>query len=268
MGRATNPENNPPLIEYKNVTVMRNDRVALDKMNLCIGVGEHVAILGPNGAGKSSLIKTITRELWPVENGSRYSLRILGKDRWDVTELRSHLGIVGAEALKSELLDFTCREMVLSGFFSSVGIWPNHHVTPAMERKTDEVMEFLGITHLAPVDSNQISTGESRKIRIARALVHDPGTMLLDEPTSSLDPGATAELRETMRKIAAQGKSLIMITHNLSDIVPEIERVILINHGKVVGDGNKRQMLTGHTLTELFGVQLEVFRRDGYYYCW
>src|SRR3990172_10688276 len=118
---------------------MRNDRIALDKISLAIGVGEHVAILGPNGAGKSSLIKTITRELWPVENGARSSLRILGKERWDVTELRRHLGIVGAEPLRSLLLDFTCREMVLSGFFSSVGIWPNHRVTRAMERKTAEV---------------------------------------------------------------------------------------------------------------------------------
>jgi iron complex transport system ATP-binding protein len=268
MGRTTDSESTPPLIEYQNVTVMRNDRIALDKMSLSISVGEHVAILGPNGAGKSSLIKTITRELWPVENGSDYSLRILGKELWDVAELRSHLGIVGAEPLKSQLLDFTCREMVLSGFFGSVGIWPNHHVTPAMERKTDEVMEFVGITHLSDVDSSQISTGESRRIMIARALVHNPRTMLLDEPTSSLDPGATAELRQTMRKIAGHGKSLVMITHNLSDIVPEIERVILIRQGKVVGDGNKRQMLTSAKLSQLFGVSLEVFRRDGYYYCW
>jgi len=101
---------------------------------------------------------------------------------------------------------------------------------------------------------------------IARALVHDPQALLLDEPTSSLDPRATVELRRIMRKIATRGKSLIVITHNLSDIIPEIKRVILVADGKIVADGSKAELLKAEYLANLFGIKLEIYQREGYYY--
>lgn len=258
----------PPLIEYKNVTLMRNNRKVLDNISLSIEVGEHVAILGANGAGKSSLIKTITRELHPLAGNSRSYLRILGKELWNVEELRNRLGIVSPEAGKSSFADFSCQEVVLSGFFSSAGIWPFHQVTPRMKKKAAEVMKLMGIYHLRAVSINEVSTGESRLVTIGRALVNDPATMLLDEPTSSLDLQAARELRGVLRKIAGEGKSIVMITHNLSDIIPEIQRVVFIRGGKVVQDAQKDKILTAESLSELFGVNLEVVKRDGYYYCW
>ncbi len=261
-------ETRSPLIEYKDVTVVRNRRVVLDKVSLSIGQGEHVAILGPNGAGKSSLIKTVTRELYPVSDGSNSYLHLLGREMWDVFELRSRLGIVSADILAGRFGNPTCRQMVLSGFFSSTSIWPHHEVTPEMASRATAILDFLGIQRLSNRKISEVSTGESRLVLIGRALVHDPSTMLLDEPTSSLDPRACLELRQTMRKLAGQGKAIVMITHDLSDIIPEIGRVILIRDGRVVGDGQKADMLTSETLSGLFGVQLEVVRRDGFYHCW
>ncbi len=258
----------PPLIEYKDVTLMRGSRKALDGISLSIAVGEHVAILGPNGAGKSSLIKTITRELHTFEETPDSFLRILGKERWNVMELRNQLGIVSPEAVKSRFYDFSCMEIVLSGFFGSAGIWAYQEVTAEMKKKAKEAMKFLGIYHLAGTSIDEISTGESRLVTIARSLVNEPLAMLLDEPTSSLDPQATRKLRRKLSKIAAQGKGIVMITHNLSDIIPEIQRVIMIRGGKVVQDGDKEQILTAKNLSVLFGGKLELIRRDGYYYCW
>ena len=258
----------PPLIEYKNITLLRGHRKALDGISLSIDVGEHVAILGPNGAGKSSLIKTITRELRTFEENPGSHLRILGKELWNVTELRNQLGIVGPEPVKSSFYDFTCLEIVLSGFFSSSGIWAYQEVTAEMKKKAKEVMKFLGIYHLAGTSIDEISTGESRLVTIARALVNDPLAMLLDEPTSSLDLQAARKVRRTLSKIAAQGKGIVMITHNLSDIMPEIQRVVMIRGGKVFQDGAKEKILTAESLSALFGGKLEVMRRDGYYYCW
>jgi iron complex transport system ATP-binding protein len=257
-----------PLIEYKNITVQQNGNTILDNLSLTIHAGEHVAILGPNGAGKSSLLKTITREYYPLSNGTNAYLRILGSECWDIFELRSHLGIVSGESLKSQFRDFSCREMVLSGFFGGTGLWPYDQVTPEMESKAAEVMEFLRISHLAAKYTQEISTGESRLVMIGRALVHDPPAVLLDEPTANLDPRATHELRDTLRRIAGQGKSIIMITHDLGDIVPEIKRIILIRSGKVAGDGVKEKLLNSEVLSQLFGIHLEVLRRDGYYFCW
>lgn len=260
---------NPPLLEYKNVTVMRNSRRVLHDISLSIAAGEHVAILGPNGAGKSSLIKTITRELYPIEQNKESYMRLLGKDRWIVEDLRKRLGIVSPEVTKSSFANFTCQEIVLSGFFASAGVWPYfHRVTGAMREKTTEVMKLLGIYHLRDKSSEEISTGESRLLMIGRALVSDPPTMLLDEPTSSLDLQASRKTRAIMRRLAGAGKNLIMITHNLTDIIPEIERVVLIRSGRIVQDGGKEKLLTSETLSALFGLKLEVFKKDGFYYVW
>jgi len=256
------------LVEYRDVTVMRNNRRVLNRISFSIDIGEHVAILGPNGAGKSSLIKTITRELYPVRKSSNSYLRILGKELWNIAELRDQLGIVGSDAVKSTFRDFSCQEIILSGFFSSSGIWPYHRITADMKKRAREVMKLMGISHLQDSCINEISTGESRLVMIGRALVNNPSTMLLDEPTSNLDPQATRNVRHTLSRIANDGKSIVMITHNLSDIIPEIQRVLLISNGKIVRDGEKDMVLTADSLSTLFGVELDVIRKNGYYFCW
>ena len=244
----------------------RGRRVVLDGVTLSIAQGEHAAILGPNGSGKSSLIKVISRELYPVIKAEPWSLRILGRDRWHLFDLRNQLGIVSNDWMQMCTRDCSGYEIVLSGFFGSVGIWPNHQVAPEMERKAREVMELLEISHLAERATNEMSSGEARRILIARALVHDPQALVLDEPTSSLDLHATHELRETLRKLARNGISIVMVTHHLPDIIPEIPRVVLIRDGRVYRDGPKRQVLEARTLTAVFGISVEVLERGGYYH--
>jgi len=261
-------DNRTSLIEYRNVIVSQNNRVVLNGITLAINCGEHVAILGPNGAGKSFLIRTITRECYPHAGVPDSYVRILGREEWNVFELRSLLGIVsdGLAALCTR--NFSCREIILSGFFSSIGIWPYHHVTPSMERKAKEIMALLEIAHLAERKMNEISTGETRRTLIGRALVHDPQALVLDEPAASLDFHAAHKLRNMLSKIASAGTSIIMVTHNTLDIIPEIERVILLKDGRVFSDGTKEKMLTSKTLSQLFDTPLEVVKRDGYYYLW
>ena len=255
-----------PLIQFENVTLKRGDRAVLDGINLSIAQGEHVAILGPNGSGKSTLIKAISRDLYPLIKPEPWSLRILGRDRWHLFELRNHLGLVSNDWMALCTRDYSGYEIVLSGFFGSVGIWPNHQVTPAMERKAAEVLDLLEIPHLAARNTNEMSSGEARRILIGRALVHRPQALVLDEPTSSLDLHATHELREIFRKLARGGISLIMVTHHLPDIIPEMARVVLIRNGRIHGDGPKAQILSAPTLSTLFGLPVEVLERAGYYH--
>jgi len=132
-----------PLIELDNVTVQRGPRVALDGVTLAIAQGEHVAILGPNGSGKSTLIKLISRDLYPRLKPEPWSLRILGRDTWNLFDLRNQLGLVSNDWIEMCTRDFSGFEIVLSGFFGSVGIWPYHAVTPAMEATAREAMETL-----------------------------------------------------------------------------------------------------------------------------
>jgi iron complex transport system ATP-binding protein len=255
-----------PLIQFENVSIQRGSQVILHDVSLSIAQGEHVAILGPNGSGKSTLIKVISRELYPLLKPQPWALRILGRDRWNLFDLRNQLGIVSNDWIEMCTRDYSGFEIVLSGFFGSVGIWPNHAVTPEMKQKAREVMEVLEIAHLADRNTDEMSSGEARRILIARALVHDPQALVLDEPTNSLDLRAHWELRGILRKLAAKAISLILVTHHLPDIVPEVQRVILIRNGRVFCDGAKEQALRPETLSGLFGVPLEVIERHGYYH--
>lgn len=257
----------PPLIEFRNITVRRGLRPALDRFSLSIELGEHVAVLGPNGSGKSSLIKTITRECYPVEAPGSY-VRILGEEVWNIFDLRALLGIVSTDLLELCTWDISGLEMVLSGFFSSVGIWPNHRVTLEMEAKARESLKRLEASHLADRGIHEMSAGEVQRTLIGRALVHDPKALVLDEPSNSLDIRARHELNTALRNLAAAGTSIVMVTHQLGDIIPEIGRVVLIKQGRVFADDSKESALTAERLSLLFDTPVEVARSDGYYHLW
>ena len=254
-----------PLLSLAHVTVMRGDREALHDVNLGIARGEHVCILGPNGCGKSTLIKTITRECYPLaRQGS--SISILGRERWDIFELRALLGIVSPDLLASCTTDATGRDVVLSGFFSSTRIFPHHHPNPEHLARVEETLARLGIAHLADRAVAEMSSGEAKRTLIARALVHNPQTLLFDEPSNALDIGAQLQLRGTMRQLAQSGLGILLVTHHVSEIIPEIERVILLREGHVQADGPKSSVLTEEQLSKLFGVAVRLGQSDGYFH--
>ena len=243
---------------------MRGEHAALRDVSLQVEAGEHLCILGPNGCGKSTLIKTITRECYPLSNEGS-SIAILGRERWNIFELRSLLGIVSPDLLASCTGDATGRDVVLSGFFSSTRIFPHHAPGAAVLEKTEAALARLGIAHLADRPVAQMSSGEAKRTLIARALVHEPQTLLFDEPSNALDIGAQMQLRDTMRELAKSGLGILLVTHHVSEIIPEIERVVLLRGGRMVGDGPKQDMLTSERLSTLFGVQIQIGRHDGYY---
>jgi iron complex transport system ATP-binding protein len=238
----------------------------LDGVSLRIGLGEHVAILGPNGCGKSTLIKAVTRECYPVYRQGSW-VRLLGQELWNVAELRKLLGIVSNDLMATCTDNISGRDIVLSGFFSSIGIW-REPVTDDMREKAGRVMEMLEIGHLAERRTDEMSSGEARRILLARALVHDPKALVFDEPTVALDLGAQHEFRLMLRRLAQSGVAIVMVTHHLPDLIPEIERVILMSGGKTVADGPVREILTETRLSALFGRPLQLTERDGYFNLW
>jgi iron complex transport system ATP-binding protein len=257
----------PALLDLQNVHVMRGDKTVLDDFTLRVDSHERIAILGPNGCGKSTLIKTITRECYPViRRGS--SMKILGKDSWNVFELRPLLGIVSNDLMSACTGEATGRDVVLSGFFSSNDIYPNHIVSPEQEQLAESALDQLKIFHLANRPVSEMSSGEARRVLIARALVHNPRALLFDEPSNSLDVFARHSLRQTMSLLASSGIGMILVTHDLSDIIPEIDRVLLMSGGRIVGDGGKQDMLQPDRLAPLFGIEVALAQHDGYYHLW
>lgn len=257
----------PALLDLQNVRVMRGEKIVLDDFTLRVDSNERVAILGPNGCGKSTLIKTITRECYPVVKAGS-SMKILGQDSWNVFELRSLLGIVSNDLMSACTGEATGRDVVLSGFFSSTDIFPNHTVTPEQKELADAALAQLKISHLADRAVSEMSSGEARRVLIARALVHHPKALLFDEPSNSLDVFARHSLRQTMSLLASSGIGMILVTHDLSDIIPEIDRVVLMSGGRIVADGRKEDLLRPDQLAALFGIDVALARHQGYYHLW
>jgi len=257
----------PEFLELSAVNVARGDKVVLHDVNLKIDAGEHVVILGPNGCGKSTLILAMTCQIYPmVQPGMQ--VRIFGRERWDLTQLRQHFGVVVAD-LPGERTAVTCGlDAVTAGFFSASTLWPNLHVTPEMRERSWEALERMEATHLADQLVGTMSAGEKRRIVIARALVHRPRQLLLDEPSNALDMAAQRELRETLRKLAQQGTGLVLVTHYLGDVLPEIKRVILMSGGRIVADGPRASLLTEERLSQLFRAPVRIGRDEEWLHSW
>lgn len=255
-----------PLIDIRNAAVYRGDTRVFDNLTLCIRQNEPTAILGPNGSGKTTLLKVITRELYPVRRNDSH-LRILGRETWDVWELRSHIGVVSDDLQMHYAPATSALDVVLSGYFSSVGVHGSiaGRITVDQRRRALEVMHDLGVGPLARTPLGTMSTGQQRRCLLARALVHDPGTLILDEPTAGLDLAASFDYLAHIRRLANRGRNIVLVTHLLNEIPPEVGRVVLIREGAVLADGPKDETLTAGNLTALYGTGICLVKVDGYY---
>jgi len=255
-----------PLIDIHNATIYRGETRVFDNFSLTIGQHEQVAILGPNGCGKTTLLKTLNREIYPVVRDQSW-VKILGRDRWNVWDLRAHIGIVSHELQMRYTKTNTGLHVVMSGYLSSIGIHGilSGQLGDDQRQRALEVMDDLAISDLADKPLGQMSTGQQRRCLLARALVHDPDTLILDEPTAGLDLAASFDLLHRIRELAAAGKSLLFVTHQLNEIPPDIRRVILIRKGRIMADGEKSQVLTGENLFRTYDTNIRVSEVGGYY---
>ncbi len=252
------------IIEINNAIVYRGPNRVFDGLTLEIPEGCNTAILGPNGAGKSTLLKLLSRELYPAHQKDSY-IRIYGRERWDVWELRSHLGIISNDLQQSYAAHAVGTDVILSGYYSSIGRWKHQHFTDQQRRRADDVTHTLGISNLKDRKFAAMSTGEQRRFLLGRALVNDPDTLVMDEPTSGLDLKACFQYLDIIRRLMADGKTVVLVTHHIHEIPPEISRVVLLSHGRVTADGEKSKILCDQRLSELFDTPIHLLYRNGYY---
>lgn len=254
----------PRIIEIRNATVYRGDTKVFEGFNLNIESGQSTAILGPNGSGKTTLLKLLSCELYPVVAKRSY-VRVLGRDRWDVWELRNHLGIISSD-LQNEYLGYVPgREVILSGYYSSIGTYRHQKFSREQYRQANNVLKELDIEELQDKTFATMSTGQQRRCLLGRALVNNPENLILDEPTSGLDLKATFQYLETVRRLIRQGRTVVLVTHHVHEIPPEIQRVVLLDRGKVVTAGPKVEILNDTALSELFDTPIHLVDANGYY---
>ena len=240
--------------------------------SFALAQGESIALLGPNGSGKSTFVQLLTREVLPLHRDAP-PVRFCGDDRATLADVRKALGIVSATMHDQISVHLPAVEVVAGGLFGTLGL-------PLLRSReggvaftlSDEdreralaALEQVGMRAQADQDITTMSTGQARRVLIARALVSDPRMLVLDEPCTGLDPEGMYYVRRTMREVVQQGRAIMLVTHYPQDIIPEIDRLLLLKDGEVYADGPKQQLLTTATLTDLFNAPLEVVESEGYY---
>jgi iron complex transport system ATP-binding protein len=261
----------PPVLELTDATVIRDGFRVLDGLTLRIAEGEHTAIVGPNGAGKSFFVRLFTLEERAVasEDGTPV-VRVFGRDVWDVFQLRARLGIVSADLHQRFVAGnnegrITGEAAVLSGFLATHGILRHGAVTDDMRERAAAALARMGVAHLAARRLDEMSNGQARRVVLARALVSEPRALLLDEPTTGLDIAARFDFMERVRGIARGGTTIILVTHHIEEIIPEIGRVLLMRDGRIAADGPKSAILTAKHLSRLFDTPITLTETNGYF---
>lgn len=253
-----------PLFELSQAIVRRKgkDILAIDSFKL--HQNENIAVIGPNGAGKSTLIQLMTREVFPLYQ-EKPPVLFKGNDRTTLAEIKKTLGIVSSTMQDEITVHLPVIDIVCGGLFGALGVPKHCEVSEQSYQHAMHSLEFLGVADLAKRDMKTLSTGQARRVLIARALIHNPEVLVFDEPTTSLDPEGMYYVRKAMRDLVQLGKSIILVTHYPEDIIPEIQRVVMLKDGTIYDDGTKEQLLTSEKMSHLFDVPLRVISQDNYY---
>ena len=233
--------------------------------DLCLQlrIGESTTILGANGAGKSTIVNLINRNLYPLVKPDSH-LKLFGHRTINIWQLRSSLGLASSDLETRFSPQIRARELILSGFFGSTRLGRDQIPNPQQLAKSESLVKQLNLDAFAMQPFGELSDGQRRRLMIARALIHNPKVLVLDEPCRALDLKACHQLLEIMRNLCQQGTTLLVITHRIDTIIPEMNRVLFVQQGRLCADGTPTQLLQDHKLSELFDTPLRVFEHKGY----
>lgn len=254
------------IIDLQNISVIYDYAKALDNISLKISNKQHTAILGANGSGKSTLIKLISNDVYPVFNQNSVK-KIFSEDSWDIWELKTKLGFITNDLhfnLQNNAKNITTYEVIKSSFFSSIGFFPHQKYTDEQHIKTKQIIQYLDIENLAVKTVSSLSTGELRKIVIARALVHEPQALLLDEPTVGLDIKSQIDFVNLINTLS-KTKTIILITHSVEEIFSSIKQVVLMKDGAIWQQGKKDNLMTSKNLSYIFDTQITLHQKQHRY---
>lgn len=255
------------IVRIEHANVKRDGRLILKDATLALNEGEHIAVVGPNGAGKSTLLDVIARNIYPLAL-DEYKSVLFGEEKWIKSELEKLIGVVSERNAAFLNTSYKVREIVCSGLYSSLGFDFHHRINDDDWIRADEELRKVGLYDKRERVMNTLSSGEKRRIMLARVNITKPRLLLLDEASSALDFPSRASLRRLISTYTEKS-TIIMVTHELNEILPEIKRVLLMKDGMVIMDGRKEDVLTEENLSLLFGERVHLSRSGEIYsaYC-
>lgn len=252
-------------VDLRGVTVMKAGKELITDIDWQVEAGGRWVLFGPNGAGKTTLLQVVSTYQFPA----RGAASVLGErmGRTDVRRLRPRIGYVGPAPAALVRRRLPCRDIVVTGRHASFVDTRWHHYTEADWESANRQMELMGVSEMAGREFASLSNGEMKRVLIARALMARPDLLLLDEPGGGLDLGARERLIDSLSGMAEreEGITVILVTHHVEEIPPGFDRMLILAEGRVRAAGPIEQVLTGETLTAVYGMPLAVRSSEGRY---
>jgi iron complex transport system ATP-binding protein len=261
-----------PAVSVTGLTVTRQGTTILDGIDCELPRGKYTAILGPNGCGKTTFARCLTGQMF----ASAGTVTVLGETlgHTDIRLLRRRIGLVnpttdtGGYHVMGAVVDadLSATEAVITGFFATVGLY--HEYTDAQRDRARDLLAMVGLPHRVDHRFGLLSTGEQRRALIARALVHVPELLILDEPTAGLDLAGREQVLATVEQVLQQddAPAVLMITHHVEELSPNTHRVLLMRDGRFIAEGPPASIITPEKLSEAFGCRVFVERVHGRYW--
>ncbi|MDR5700068.1 ABC transporter ATP-binding protein [Agromyces aerolatus] len=250
------------VLQFRDVSVVRDGNTILDGVNWTVDSDQRWVILGPNGAGKTTLLQIAAAAMHPTKGTAEVLQEALGKV--DVFELRPMIGFASTAMARRIPPNETVVDSVLTAAYSVTGRW-NEEYEEVDLRRARRVLGEWGLEAFADRRFGSLSDGEQKRVQIARSVMTDPELLLLDEPAASLDLGAREELVGLLGGYASSSSSpaIVMVTHHVEEIPQGFTHALLLDHGRIVSAGPLAEALTAETLTETFGMPIELTEANG-----
>ncbi len=248
--------------EAKNINCFKNGFRVIKDLDLKIGYSENVILIGPNGSGKSSLIEAINRNIYPVVD-NKSIFKIFNKELINLWELRKRISTVNNDIKKRISPNLKVFDLILSGLYGKYCFISNK--TEKDQYKVEGIMKKMNITFLSNKCFSYLSDGEKQISLIARALIKKPDILILDEPTSNLDYKSKFLVIDKINEFSKLNTKILCVTHDISMITPIYDRVIMLRGGKIIADGNQNKVINNANLNKLYGINVQVSKKNGYW---
>lgn len=239
-------DGNPPIIEIKNVTILRNELCVLDSISLTVSKGEFTAIVGPNGSGKTTLIKAVLGLIQP----DRGEILVFGVPVNQLGERRSEIGYV-PQIFEIDLnFPITAFETVLMGTYGRIGI--GRRPKQADRDAAMAALEKVGVGDLKDRPLARLSGGQRQRVFVARALANCPELLVLDEPTTGVDVATTGSLYALLRQLKNEGVTIVLVSHDIGVVAAYIDTIACLNVS-LVAHCRPDEAVCTQALTEMYG---------------